>query len=284
MPFELHATNILTNVLFVGPQLSTVLSITVIIVMVVLWALLDSGPLYLKGSKQTLNHKAADVPVVADRFPEFVSLTEAELAAAKETRKTVSMAMTTPEIAFFLRLIKESKSYFEFGCGGSSRVAAAFGPEDLKIASVDSSKEWIAIVLQDAHVKAKVDANMMRMEHIDIGPIGQWGRPLQSVEESKGAWSQYSQAINMMGGQYDTVLVDGRFRVACALNTFLTNPTAKVLVHDFFDHWHHEDYRVLLNVTDVVARVDTLVQLNVKPTTTKAELTELYAAYVNVMQ
>jgi protein O-GlcNAc transferase len=191
--------------------------------------------------------------------------------------------MTTSEAAFFLHCLKDCSSYFEFGCGGSTKFAAAFGPKNMKITSVDSSLEWINKVKQDERCVAKISRNELQIDHVDIGPIGAWGRPLQTVEESKGAWYLYSQAITLAGEKYDVVLVDGRFRVACVLNTFLVNPTADVLIHDFVEteYHHHDHYKILLSVADVAERVGTLVKLKRKSSVPKAELMKMYAAHIN---
>jgi protein O-GlcNAc transferase len=220
----------------------------------------------------------------ANSFSEFPSLhmEDTEVKFASGVKDKIGIQMSAPEVAFFLRNLKDCTSYFEFGCGGSTIVAAAFGPSHMNITSVDSSEEWITSVKQDSNCKAKIAADQMKIDHIDIGPVGAWGHPTQAVQESKGAWYLYSQAISMAGGKYDMVLVDGRFRVACVLNTFLSNPSAQVLIHDFLQPEHHVHYKALLAVADVVQRVGTLVKLKKKSGITQMELMKMYAAYMHV--
>jgi DNA-binding phage protein len=76
---------------------------------------------------------------------------------------------------------------------------------------------------------------------------------------------------------------EGRFRVVCVLNTFLVNPTADVLIHDFVgtEYHHHDHNKILLPVVDVVERVGTLVKLKRKSGVSIEELMKMYAAYVN---
>lgn len=120
------------------------------------------------------------------------------------------------------------------------------------------------------------------MKVVDIGPVRVWGYPNQTAEESKGAWYMYSQAISMTDKQYDLVLVDGRFRVACLLNALITNPKASVMIHDFYEAAHHKAYKALLDVTEVVDRADTLVALRTKAHVRKEDLMKMYATYIHV--
>lgn len=54
---------------------------------------------------------------------------------------------------------------------------------------------------------------------VDIGEVRNWGYPKNTtVNES---WLSYSRAILTYGLEADLVLVDGRFRVACALHAVL---------------------------------------------------------------
>jgi hypothetical protein len=222
--------------------------------------------------------------VTADLFSQYPSLvlTDKELAEAENVISKVQILMTAPEVAFFLRFLRNGTSYFEFGVGGSTMVASGFGPENLNITGIDSSKEWIDVVKKDERCSKKVDRGLLHVDFVDIGPIGAWGFPTQTVQESKGAWYLYSQAISMTGGHYDVVLVDGRFRVACVLNTFLSNPSATVMVHDFLEEDHHLHYKVLLEVADLVNRVHTLVELRRKPSASKIDIMKMYATYIHV--
>ena len=57
-------------------------------------------------------------------------------------------------------------------------------------------------------------------------------------------------------------MVDGRFRVACALQTLLvTKPTTTIMIHDFFKrpHFHH-----ILKYTDIIDCQDNMIVLRKK--------------------
>ncbi|WP_232473249.1 hypothetical protein [Brachyspira sp. SAP_772] len=59
----------------------------------------------------------------------------------------------------------------------------------------------------------------------------------------------------------DTILVDGRFRVACVLNSIFYCRNAVIIIHDFFNR---EYYNVLLNYLDIVEKADTLGVFKIK--------------------
>ncbi len=60
----------------------------------------------------------------------------------------------------------------------------------------------------------------------------------------------------------DLVLVDGRFRVACALQAIVnTMPGVEIMIHDFFARQHYYD---VLHFADIVDCADNLVVLRAK--------------------
>lgn len=215
------------------------------------------------------------------KFPE-ADLSDEEIERATETIVDVKIAMTVREVALFERYIAKATNYFEFGCGGSTILACKVGRPELSVTSVDSSQDWIDIVKANAYVEVKSGKGLAQMSTVNIGPVGSWGYPKQTIEASQGAWYLYSQAISMTGKEYDLVLVDGRFRVACLLQSFISNPKASVLIHDFFEPGHHHAYKALLNVSEVVDRVDTLVALRPKPSVRKEDLMKMYATYIHI--
>jgi hypothetical protein len=77
------------------------------------------------------------------------------------------------------------------------------------------------------------------------------------------------QAITKLPLKPDLVLVDGRFRVACVLQALLTVPTARILVHDF---WQRPAYHIVLQYTTVLDRADTMVLLQRMPSVDDAAI------------
>lgn len=90
--------------------------------------------------------------------------------------------------------------------------------------------------------------------HVDLGPVKEWGYP--ATEEYRDRWPQYPAALQLCEFAPDLVLIDGRFRVACALYSMM-KCTAKTryVIHDF---WNREYYHGVLEFLECVERADSL--------------------------
>lgn len=158
----------------------------------------------------------------------------------------------------------------EFGAGGSSAFFAKKGVRQL--ISVESDREWInRMLLGNSTLRQWAKAGRWRPFHVQIGATGEWGFPLS--QEPAVAWLNYHQAIwdAVDAAALDFVLVDGRFRVACALQLLLRarEKTPRILVHDFAQR---EYYAVLLEFFDVVEQAETAVILDRKAPVPLAEV------------
>jgi hypothetical protein len=169
--------------------------------------------------------------------------------------------MTPEERSLFDKTIKHSKAYLEFGTGGST--IRALKKSKAKIYSVDSSAEWIRS-LRKYFLVRYMEKKRLLLLHMDIGPTKEWGYPVSmNLKERFLAYS--SGVFSLIKKEtLDTVLIDGRFRVACALKTILecyTNAGLTILVHDF---WNREEYRILLNYLSEMDRAGTLGAFAIK--------------------
>ena len=163
--------------------------------------------------------------------------------------------MSAAEVTQFELQLAGLGSLLEFGCGGSTLVAAR---QVRRIVSVDSDPVWLGKV-QSEVAREVVEFTPV---HANIGPVGEWGYPTD--EGRIRDWPRYHAHIwRSMGGSPDAVLIDGRFRVACLLQAVIhCKPDCVLLFHDFFDRPHNH---VVLKHVDVLARVDTLAVLRTKP-------------------
>ena len=166
-----------------------------------------------------------------------------------------SFIMTKKEKALFDKEIKRSKTYLEFGTGGST--IRALKKSGAKIYSVDSSADWITSV-RKYWVIRRAEKKRLSLFHVDIGPVKEWGTPVGN--DSKELFPHYSSGVfRLVEKEYiDIVLIDGRFRVACALKTILecsVNNPPRILIHDF---WNREEYHILLKYLEEADRADTL--------------------------
>lgn len=82
-------------------------------------------------------------------------------------------------------------------------------------------------------------------------PVNTRGYPLSSTEDKK-SWINYPNGLKACPKAPDVVLVDGRFRVACAL-TALLNLSDKtiIIIHDF---WTRPTYHVILPFVKILER------------------------------
>ena len=162
----------------------------------------------------------------------------------------MNLAMLPAEQNLLESFLRCSRSYLEFGAGGSTHLACGLVADH--VVSVDSSKAWL-----DA-VKSACELGSLQPKLIlaDIGPVGDWGYPIEA--SSRDLWPSYSQLIWQHPESVDTdfCLVDGRFRVACALSCLLRLPKkALVAVHDYAIR---DKYHIVSKYADEVARAQNL--------------------------
>ncbi|WP_139247907.1 hypothetical protein [Hyphomicrobium sp. CS1GBMeth3] len=142
--------------------------------------------------------------------------------------------MSQPEIDLFSSFLRASASYFEFGMGGSTCLAASLVKSH--VYSVDSDVSWIDRVREEV----AESATEVSLIHVDIGPTGAWGTPIN--RNMAHLFDAYSLAITRPGfPPFDLCLVDGRFRVACFLQAILhLDACAVVGIHDYTvrPHYH----------------------------------------------
>jgi hypothetical protein len=160
-------------------------------------------------------------------------------------------AMLPTEIALFRSVLSCSTNYAEFGAGGSTVLAHKIGCKS--IISIDSSTEWLGKVEQAC---VPNDRTQLKTILVDIGEIKGLGYPKD--ETSKEKWADYHTAPwhHPPLATADTYLIDGRFRVACALQVLLRAPSrALILIHDFANRKY---YHGVLPLMQELARADNL--------------------------
>lgn len=133
----------------------------------------------------------------------------------------------------FKEVVAESRCYLEYGCGGSTIYCANVARVPT-IISVESDEAWIANVREAIGAS---DVNIV-LEHCDIGAVREWGKP-KTPEKINDYWMYMSKpwhAARTLDCTVDTILVDGRFRVASFLFSLLSAPVgATILFDDYFD-------------------------------------------------
>lgn len=138
----------------------------------------------------------------------------------------LKIQMHESEVELLHDFLSATDSYFEFGVGGSTCLAATLVKN--RICGVDSDPRWIAEVRAATGNDPKVD-----LRHIDIGTTGDWGTPVSRAAEAQ--FPAYSRSIlEFSDTDFDFCLVDGRFRVACFLEALAAFSDGAILaMHDY---------------------------------------------------
>ena len=135
--------------------------------------------------------------------------------------------------------LPNAQSYLEFGAGGSTRLAGRLG---IPTVSVEGDRFFARAVragLAPQHRVTLIDA--------DIGPTTHWGVPFRGkpTPARMRKWRRYidlpfAQMLRNGRPFPDLVLIDGRFRRACALRT--AQEAAKVGAHCdlLFDDYYNQ--------------------------------------------
>lgn len=188
--------------------------------------------------------------------------------------------MTEAEIGLFRRALHGCSRYLEFGAGGSTGFVLASGVTN--IVSVESDPEWVSALRSMGPLADAIATGKLHLLHGDIGPVGKWGYPAGTA--NKSLWRQYPNAPwpvwEKLGAAPQLVLVDGRFRVACALRTalwFLTTgrgSDVNILCHDLGPE--RPGYESIFNWFDPIERVDTLAFARMKPDLTHESVAEAF--------
>jgi len=187
-----------------------------------------------------------------------------------------SFVMTEGERKLFDTTVAGSKVYLEFGMGGSTfRVLLR---SKAKVFSIDSSLDWIDVMRQYFLIRS-TEGKRLELIHVDIGNTREWGLP--DGDSSKELFPSYSASIfdHVESSTIDTVLVDGRFRVACTLKTIIEcseNADLKIMIHDF---WRRTEYHIVLEYLDIVDRVDNLAVFKIKDDVDLDAVKENYNKY-----
>ncbi|KAJ1626739.1 hypothetical protein T492DRAFT_842918 [Pavlovales sp. CCMP2436] len=166
----------------------------------------------------------------------------------------LKMVATKSDIAAFDKVVqctlKHPRAiYAEWGCGGSTTRVLASTRAD--VYSLDSSADWLRNV--DMAVSSAYPGRF-HPRHVDLGPLGAWGWPNGTLTRKDGA--RYFTGLDAQIPNADLILIDGRWRTACAIRAaLLARPGTIIIIHDFWNRVKTA-YANVLN-TGVLRVVDT---------------------------
>ncbi len=152
-----------------------------------------------------------------------------------------------PSQALFGQALARCTNYLEYGSGGSTVLAARAGKS---VICVDSDPYFLK------EVEAKIGNHRVGQQtldflYCDIGLTAHWGKPVfrKPTAMRLERWKHYPRLpwdliARRRLAPPDLILIDGRFRVACALTSFLhlqDHPETTVLVDDFVGRRHYAE-------------------------------------------
>jgi hypothetical protein len=158
-------------------------------------------------------------------------LSGAKFIARKHIRGfSISSTFDTEEaLSAFSEAVRSSKCYLEYGSGNSTVLASKFAQ---RIISVESDAVFSRAVKKMLPERAGIN-----LINVDIGLTREWGYPIFSrpTERRIRRWKKYPQAPwELYNFSPDLILIDGRFRVACALESLLhIGEDTRILVDDY---------------------------------------------------
>jgi hypothetical protein len=140
--------------------------------------------------------------------------------------------MSSEAVAYLGSQLEKANCFLEYGSGGSTRLATRLKVES--VYSVESDAAFGKAVRR--YVSREAKGSQLKMIQPDIGEVGQWGYPVGSA--SARQWKSYPldvwNSVEAAGKSPDIILVDGRFRVACCLVSFLkAKPGTPILFDDY---------------------------------------------------
>ena len=153
--------------------------------------------------------------------------------------------------------------YFEFGSGGSTNIASYY---KVKTYSVESDIKW--------HEKLKTNGITAIYITIDLN-VSSSGYPGNNTNIND--WKKYIQSYKKEYNA-DIILIDGRFRVACALDIFskIRNDTI-IIIHDY---GYRNQYHIIEKFYIKIKEWDSLAVFVKNPNIISIPL-HLYNYYIN---
>jgi hypothetical protein len=168
-------------------------------------------------------------------------------------------------LAVFEKAVEGSRVYLEYGSGGSTVLASRFVK---KLFCVESDAWFLRAVERKLHASGSVSEN--HFLHANIGLTEFWGKPAftNSTAGRLRRWSRYPQLpwkfLESDGVVPDLILIDGRFRIACMLEslTHLDDQSTTICFDDYFDR---EAYSIVERFADMFDRAGRMALFRKKP-------------------
>ena len=154
---------------------------------------------------------------------------------------------------FFIKMLKKSKFYFEYGSGSSTLQADKLKK---KFISIELDKSFMNLMNKKLNNKS--------VKFVGCGPVGEFSYPLI---KNKKKILDYVKSINKYfrkNNYPDFILIDGRFRVACCINLFFLIKKNKAKATILLDDYEKRESYKILNKLFRVKKVGRMALLKKK--------------------
>jgi hypothetical protein len=167
----------------------------------------------------------------------------------KEEIHVMEPLLGDEEKRLYYKYLDRATNYLEFGSGGSTYQACEC-KNIKKIYTIESDEQWVEKLITNPTIKNAIDKIEILL--IDLqAESNNWGYPGKNTNH--GDWVKYPSVVEKINMKIvDLVMVDGRFRSACALHCFSKISDSTVIIFD--DFWNRKWYHVVLDFYYVVER------------------------------
>jgi hypothetical protein len=193
------------------------------------------------------------------------ALHAAKMVIAKRVHRAdvpATPGFDTESAAYFRSQLGSTRHYLEFGCGASTILASKMVNN---LVSVESDPALLAQVRRQLPHDDSPRA-VTKLIHANIGWTDRWGMPAfrRPTPRRVRKWERYAKApwryFRSLGREPDLILVNGRFRVACILQSLLSLSPAshcQILCDDYVERTHYHAVELFADLT-VVGRMAVL--------------------------
>jgi len=143
--------------------------------------------------------------------------------------------------------------FYEFGSGGSTYLACTLKGIST-IWSMESDTAFFNTMMKEPVIQEAIHKRKLTYVLTDVGSHNNWGNPAKGILKSQ--WMPYFSHIDNLSQTPTIVLIDGRFRVACALHAYNTiNEHTYVLFDDFNDRPHYHSVLKYYTILESAGRM-----------------------------
>ncbi|MGD0960195.1 MAG: hypothetical protein ABSB19_10340 [Methylomonas sp.] len=184
--------------------------------------------------------------------------------------------------AWFISKLLHCKTYLEWGAGGSTYLAAQ---HHIPFIAVESDQDFLHTLKEKIAADGFSEPDRQTFIYANIGLTKVWGYPIvigAMSQKRQLLFKRYSDfpVIHNPGPFPDLILVDGRFRVACALKAFKALNAIQhdwlLLVDDYVDRLVYHEIEKFGKLAGFVGRMAVFDGVNIAAL---PELDQAIAAY-----